>query len=325
MPDEIQAPAPQSAAIPANGADWRATLVGDDATAFESLKGFEAPTDFFKSYQTTAAELKALKETPTTFDWRKEIAGEDEKAAKLLERYSSPKDFGKAYLEAQNKIRTGELAKPLPKNATPEQITEWRAANGIPEKPEQYFEKLPNGRVIGKDDLPRFTEVAAKIHAANASPEVMNNLVEWYYDMADKETAALSESEKRDARTAEDALREAWGNDFRANENHLSNYMEGLPEGLKNAFGEGFGPDGRKLMHNPEFKQWLSNIAREFNPLGMVTPGGNESAMASLHDEIAKLSAMSAKNPKEYWGTKNEARHKELITQREKLKPRMAQ
>lgn len=326
MPDPIAAPQ-VPAAIPANGAqpDWRASFAGEDATVLETLKPFEKPTDFLKSWQDNSTELQTLKGKPAP-DWRKEIAGDDEKELKYLERYSSAKDYHKSNIEARNKIRSGELAKPLAGNATTEQIAEWRKANGIPEKAEGYFEKLPNGRVIGKDDLPLFNEVASKLHGHNISPAAMHDIVEWYYGMTDAESAKLSETEKTESKAVEDQLREAWGNDYRANENHLENYMAGLPEGLQKAFREGFGGDGKKLAHNAEFKQWMSNIAREHNPAGMITPGGNESQVKSIDAELSDLIKLSGNQHSKYWkgpdAARMQARHVELNAAKEKLAAR---
>lgn len=262
----------------------------------------------------------------TTFDWRKEITGGDEKALKTFERFSTIQDAGKAYLEAVNKIRSGELAKPLAKDAKPEEVTAWRAANGVPEKPEGYFDKLPNGRVIGKDDLPMFSEVATKLHGLNVAPAAMHELVEWYYGLADKESAKISDADKAGARGAEDALRKVWGDDYRANTNHLENYLTGLPEGLQKAFREGFGGDGTKLMHNPDFVSWMANIAREFNPAGMVSVGGNESHASSINDELTKLIQMSGNQHGPYWkgaeAAKHQARHEQLIEAQKRLTAR---
>jgi hypothetical protein len=265
--------------------------------------------------------------SPTpAYDWRKEITGGDEKALKTFERFSTIQDAGKAYLEAVNKIRSGELAKPLAKDAKPEEVAAWRHANGIPEKPEGYFEKLPNGRVIGKDDLPMFNEVASKLHGHNIPPAAMHDLVEWYYGLADKESATISEADKAEARAAEDTLRKAWGDDYRANENHLENYITGLPEGLQKSFREGFGADGKKLMHNPDFKLWLANIAREFNPAGMVAVGGNEGQATSINDELTKLITMSGNQHGPYWkgpeAAKHQARHMQLIDAQNRLAAR---
>ena len=325
MPDPSTAAPNEGSANPAGG-DWRATFAGSDATILETLKPFEKPTDFLKSWQDSSTELKTLKEKPPTFDWRKELAGEDEKAIKQFERFSTAKDAGKAYMEAQAKIRSGELAKPLAKDAKPEEVAAWRQANGIPEKPEGYFEKLPTGRVIGKDDLPVFNEVAAKMHGHNVPPAAMHDLVEWYYGLADAESAKISEADKAEARAAEDDLRKAWGDDYRANENHLENYLSGLPDGLQKAFREGFGADGKKLVHNPEFKQWLANIAREFNPAGMTAVGGNESHMQSIDSELANLVKLSGNQHSEYWkgpkASQMQARHEQLIDAQNKLKAR---
>ena len=247
---------------------------------------------------------------------------------KTFERYSTAKDAGKAYKEAVAKIRSGELAKPLPKDATPEQVAEWRKGNGIPEKPEGYFEKLPNGRVIGEQDAPLFNEVATKLHGHNVSPAVMHDLVEWYYGREDNESAALSQAEKQHESESQKALREAWGPDFAANESHLNNYIAGLDEGLQKAFSEGFGGDGRRLMHNPAFKQWLSNIAREFNPVGFIAPGGNESALANLDQEIAKYQKMAGNQHSEYWkgpmAATHQAAYLKVLERKEALEKRRA-
>ncbi len=144
MPDELN-PGTGNPGTP--GGDWKTTFAGDNADTLKSLESYKTPQDFLTAFQSTSTELSTLKSAPA-FDWRKQVSGGDEAAAKLLERYTTADAFGKAHLEAVKKISAGEFAKPLPKDAKPEQVTEWRKANGIPEKPEDYFEKLPNGRVI---------------------------------------------------------------------------------------------------------------------------------------------------------------------------------
>lgn len=322
MTDQSTAAPNNDSANPAGG-DWKAAFGADSAKALET---FKAPGDFFKAFQDVSAERDTLKANPGQgFDWRKVAAGGDEKFAKELERLSDLGSFGKSWKEAQTKIRSGELAKPLPANATPEQLAEWRKGNGIPEKPEGYFEKLPNGRVIGKDDQPLFNEVAGRLHKLNAAPGVMHELVEWYYSLADNETAKISEADKAGAKAVEDKLREAWGNDYRSNANHLENYLSGLPQGLQKAFRDGFGGDGVKLMHNAEFQQWLSNIAREFNPMGMVTAGGGENQMQSIDAEIGTIEKLMRENRAAYnKDEKMQARYRDLINAREKLKKRVA-
>lgn len=306
-------------------AAWISTFAGDNAEIAKSLESYKTPQDFYTDF--TAARTKVA-ELEKGFDWRKAVSGGDESATKLLERYATPDAFGKAHLEAVKKISAGDFAKPLPKDAKPEQVAEWRKANGIPEKPEQYFEKLPNGRVIGTEDKPLFDALASRLHGKNVNPEVVHDIVDFYYsEIVDKETAALVESDKKETAEYEDAMRKAWGDDYRPNLNHLSNWMEGLPDGVKKAL-DGFGADGRKLKNNPDVMQWLGGLAREFNPAGFVTPGGNESMLKSVDDELAKLTAMSGKSSSEYWkgpmAEKHQARMRELIAAKEKLSKRVA-
>lgn len=304
--------------------DWKTTFAGDNADVLKSLESYQTPQDFWKAHQSVNTELTTLKAAPA-FDWRKAVSGGDESAAKLLERYTTPDAFGKAHLEAVKKISAGDFAKPLPADAKPEQVTEWRKANGIPDKPEAYFEKLPNGRVIGADDKPMFDEVAARLHAKNAPPELVHELVDWYYGMADAESVKLSETDKKHTQEFEDSMRQVWGNDYRANDNHLKTFMDGLSPELQKAFNDGFGGDGKKLMHNPAFVQWMANIAREFNPTGMVTPGGNETQVLSLETEIAAIEKTMRTNRKEYNNSQAmQTKYKQLLTQRENLSKRRA-
>ena len=71
-------------------------------------------------------------------DWRTRLAGGDEKELKRLSRFASEADVYKAYRELEKKKSSGELKQALSKDATPEQIAEWRKENGIPETPDKY-------------------------------------------------------------------------------------------------------------------------------------------------------------------------------------------
>ena len=320
MPDPN--PAPDSTpAIPA----WKQSF---GAEAVPALESFKEPADFFKSYQTVSGELKTLKEKPPAFDWRKEVAGDDEKAGKLLERFSTAKDFGKAYIEAQNKIRSGDFAKPLPADANEQERTAWRQANGIPEKPEGYFEKLPDGLVIGKDDQPLFSEFAATMHKHNVPPAVVQDVVKWYYDLADKETAATQEADKTHAREVTDALRAKWGNDYRSNIGQVMSFLDSLGGELKAQLMDATLPDGRRLFNNPDIVSWFTDKARELNPAGILIPAAGENAGATIDAEMQNIEKLMGNKSSEYWkGPKAEtmqARYRQLIEAKQKIAARAA-
>lgn len=255
--------------------------------------------------------------------WRADIAGGDETTAKLLERYATPQDFTKAHLEAVGKIRSGELAKPLPKDATPEQVAEWRKGNGIPEKPEGYFEKLPNGLVIGADDKPMFDAVAAKLHARNVPPEVIHDLAEWYYGSQNENIQAQQAADAAAKPALEAALRETWGADFKANANVYASYLEAAPKEVQDVLKSARDAEGNFILYRPEVVSWLVAQAREINPAGHITPAGNEGTVQSIQAEIDKIETFMKTNRTAY--NKDEAmqaRGRQLYAARAKLQER---
>jgi hypothetical protein len=221
--------------------------------------------------------------------WRADIAGADDKAIKALERFATPQDLAKSYFEAQAKIRSGELAKPLPKDATPEQVAEWRKGNGIPEKPEGYFEKLPNGLVIGEDDKPMFDAVATKLHARNVPPEVIHDLAEWYYGSQNENIRAQQAADAAAKPALEDALRETWGADFKANANVYASYIAGAPKEVQDTLKSARDAEGNFILYKPEVVSWLVAQAREINPAAHITPSGNEGTVQSIQGEIDSI------------------------------------
>lgn len=239
--------------------------------------------------QATAAlsSFKTPQELVGALDWRKQISGGDEKAVKAFERFSTIGDVGKSFLEAQAKIRSGELAKPLPKDATPEQVTEWRKGNGIPEKPEDYFNGLPNGLVIGADDKPMFDAVATKLHELNAKPEVIHALADWYYGMQDEQIEAQKVADAEGKNKLTGALRTAWGNDFAANSNVYASYIASAPKEVQEVLTQARGPDGNFLLYNPAIVSWLTAQAREINPAGHLVPNTGAGDIQSIESEIA--------------------------------------
>lgn len=261
-------------------------------------------------------------------NWRNMYAGEDAKKLARLERFTDPVKAFDALIEAQNKIRSGEFAKPLPANANEQERAEWRQANGIPEKPEGYFEKLPDGLVIGKDDQPLFTEFAKVMHDQNVPPAAVQQVVKWYYDLQDKQVGDVAAADKQHACEATDTLREKWGNDFRANMGQVNSLLDGLGGELKNQFMDATLPDGRRLFNSPDFVQWLADKAREINPAGVLIPATGGDQMKSIETELATLKGKMANKASDYWrgptAEKQQERYRTLIEAQQRLKSRAA-
>lgn len=261
-------------------------------------------------------------------NWRNLYAGEDGKKLARLERFTDPVKAFDALIEAQNKIRSGEFAKPLPANANEQERTEWRQANGIPEKPEGYFDKLPDGLVIGKDDQPLFSEFAKVMHDQNVPPAAVQQVVKWYYDLQDKQMSTVEQADKQHSREAVDKLRDQWGNDYRANMGQVSSLLDGLGGDMKNQFMDATLPDGRRLFNSPEFVTWVAGLAREINPAGVLIPASGNDQIKSIEAELATLKGKMGNKASDYWkgptAEKQQERYRQLIEAQQKLKSRAA-
>lgn len=258
---------------------WYEPLVGENKDRAEALKSYESPDKFFD-------EFDSLKNR----NWRDEVAGDDDKFKSQLERFTTPQDFGKSFREAQQKIRSGELKQEPPgEDADEKDLAAYREANGIPLEAKGYLEKLPEGLVLGEDDLPIAERFAAALHAKHAPPEMMHALIQEYDKFKQDEQDVLAEADHTHREETEDALRQEWQGDYRANLNLVGSLLEStFGEEAKEQLMNGRYPDGRAFMNDPKVLQGLADIARKLNPIAQLTrPGGDP--QQTLDDEIGQI------------------------------------
>lgn len=258
-------------------------------------------------------------------EWRKTYAGEDAKLLSRLERYQSPKAALDALIAAQNKISSGELRAPLSANATAEEVAAYRQANGIPEKPEGYFEKLPDGLVIGDADKPLFESFAKGLHTLNADPKVAQYAVKWYNDFQEQSLAKQTENDDSQRTAVEDELRKEWGNDYRANINHINGFLAQAPQGVSDLVANARGPDGRAILNDPNVVRWFAQVAREANPVGIIVPNTGGNAGETIATEIGTIEKYMKENRTAYnKDEKMQARLRDLYDARDRMKTRAA-
>lgn len=258
-------------------------------------------------------------------DWRQKYAGDDEKLLKRLERYASPKAALDALFEAQKKISAGEFKKPLPENATEDQVKAWRKENGLPESGAGYFDKLPDGLVLGEADKEIFSSLADRMLEKNVDPAVMHELVGWYNEFSEQQVEAISAREQESLAETQERLREEWGADYRANLNMVKSLLASAPEGIKSELETARLPDGRPLLNSPSVMNWLVQQAREINPAATLVPSGSGSPMQGVEDEIATIEKSMRENRSAYMADdKLQARYRDLLDARAKLAARAA-
>lgn len=267
-----------------------------------------ARTDVLATTAVVTGEKPEVKADAPTFDLKASIAkwaGEDKAKLNSL-RYNSLEDMAAALFNAKQKIREGSVKAPLKADATADELAEYRRENGIPEAPEGYLEKLPDGLVIGEEDKPIFDSFMKSMHAKNADPAVAQEAVKWYYDFIEGEESKAVEANANACAATEDQLMAEWGGDFPANKNLFTNVIAGMPKELVGENGDGplysaVLSDGTQLMNHPEMVRWIVKVARDLHMPTTQLTAENSPGGVSIHDRIAELVKMSGNHDGPYW------------------------
>lgn len=254
----------------------------------------------------------------------------DDKVLARVKRYASPHDALNAHIALQNKIAAGEMRSALPPNATEDQVKAWRTENGIPEGADKYELKLKEGLTIGDEDKPVIDAFLKSAHGANLNSAQASAAVDWYYEEVERQTAARAELDKQLTQKAEDALRAAWGTDYRSNHNMVMGLLDSAPTGVKDLVMHGRLADGTPIMSHPETVQWLRQLSAEINPVTTIIPNAGGNLVGAVEDEIKAIEAQmraprTSPEGKKYWGdVKQQERLRALYDARDKQKGKAA-
>jgi hypothetical protein len=218
-----------------------------------------------------------------------------------------------ALIAAQNRIASGELAPVLGKNPTPEQLTEYRAARGIPETADKY--DLGADVKITEAEKPLVGKLLEAAHGTNQTPEQVKATLKTWREL--ERVAADDRAQKDEARKteSEDALRTEWGADYRKNLNLINGLLDGTAsQGLKDTLLEARLPDGTRFGDSPEVMRLLVSLALVQNPTGVIVPGGNGDLGKGIKEELAKIAKVRTESRSAYdKDDKMQARERDLI------------
>lgn len=201
-----------------------------------------------------------------------------------LKRFTDPNAALDSLVQLRHKISAGELRAPLPKDATPEAITEYRKTNGIPDAADKYELKLPEGLVVGEADKPFVQQFLSKVHGKHVSNEQASAFVEAYYEIMGAQEKTAAEHNAKTKLAVTDALNKAWGADYRPNMNRIDSLLDARvgDEKLRGLIKAG-------IETNAGFAQLLEGLAREINPASTVLPEGVTADIGNLDTEIKKI------------------------------------
>lgn len=262
-------------------------------------------------------------------DWREKLAGGDAKKLEFYKRYASPAALGDGALAMRSKVATGELKPTLPENATPEQVAEFRKANDVPDKPDGYMEKLPEGMVIGETDKALWAEFAKGMHDANMPKGVMTQVLAGYHQIAEKIASDRAEADKVFRTESDDALHAEWGGEYRGNLGTIMNYMNATfgEDTANNLLGARLS-DGKPLANSPAILKALLQAATDAGHTNVVVHGATGDVGKDIQSRKAEIKKMMADQSSDYHvGPKSPALKKEylqLLEAEEKIAGRKA-
>ena len=242
-------------------------------------------------------------------DWREKMAGNDAKELARLKRFNSPLDMKNAYRALEQRLSSGEYKKALPNNATPEEVTEYRKSNGIPDKPEDYDVSLGNGFVWGEADKPVLDDFTKFAHERNMPGEVVKSALEWYTHQQQVLADQTAERDERERINGGEALRAEWGNGFKgnlaANRTLFEGHVVETPKGEKvpafDVLMSARASDGRLLGNIPDVVKIFSSISRELNPFATLVPENGGTPIKSAEARLGEINAMMANRQGPYW------------------------
>lgn len=267
----------------------------------------------------TIDKAAAPAELPT--NWRDLLAGDDKDALTALGRITDPKAVGKSLVDMRKQLSKAQKAE-LPKDATAEQITEYRKANGIPENADGYLKDLPKEVAFTEQEKPMVGKFTENMLALNTPPQYVRAALETYHQIQVATQEDIRVRNEQAAADGREALIEEWGSlaEFKTNIGAIENLKAGLPKEVLTRLDQSRGPDGLNLWNDPLVVKAFAQMARDMNPATTVVPGYGAEQTKALGGEIETIENTLKNEPEKYWGDqKMQTRYRELLGARERL------
>ena len=240
----------------------------------------------------------AAKEWPK--EWRELFAGDDKKRIAKVARYSDPGKVLDALVAVETDLHSGRYIKKLPTHYTDEELSEFRKANNIPDKPDGYDTDLGNGIVWGEADKPHIDDFTRYAHENNMTPDEVKRGLGWWAQYQETLLAKQDEADTIAMQEAATTLRAKWGGEETKNKNFLKTVLdqqEGLYSGMLNARM----PNGRRLGDSPEALDFLVKKFAEADPYARELPGNGQDPAKTVEKEMADIKAMMGNKESKYW------------------------
>lgn len=225
-------------------------------------------------------------------DWRQKLAGDNEKELAMLQRMKSPADVWKAYRAIQQKMSSGELISTLPEDATEDEVSAWRKANGVPESPGDY--KIPEIKDYqwNEADESLISEFLQDAHKDGFPQKVVDSALKSVARLQQQQLQRIAEFDATNKERMEDELRTELGTEYRPRLKRIGRVLndpEAFPDGIGPLIAAARDPNGVRLVDNPSFFRWLDSYAELYKGESGLVSAEDVSAMTSREEEIVKI------------------------------------
>lgn len=246
--------------------------------------------------ETDKADADAKGDWPE--DWREKLAGGDEKVLARLRRFGSVNGVLRAYTELEKKVSGGGLKKALGEKPTAEELTAFRKDNGIPDAPEGYELKVPDG--LDKSIKQGMDAFAKAMHDINAPPAVVKAAAGLYLQAEEKAEQERFDFAQKQTIENKATLKAEFGREFdtetrRANALIVSTLGEDAKDFMATTLS-----DGTKLGDNPAFVRFAAQVARVVADDGVLIAEDGGSKGQSMKQEYDGLLALMTTDNKKY-------------------------
>jgi hypothetical protein len=150
----------------------------------------------------------------------------------------------------------------------------------------------------------------------------VNAMVDYFYDVAEKQGELVETGDREQQELADDALRSEWGGDYRGNINRIDNLIATAPAEVSEILLDARLSDGTKLRSSPEAMKFLLDMAVNADPITTVVGKGGDK-LTAVEDELDEIKTMMREDRAKYNNSpKVQARYRELLEAQSKLAPK---
>ena len=247
-------------------------------------------------------------------DWKARVIGEDREGAlaKWVSRYGSVEAALKGGFEAVNKVRSGEYKKALTDGAKPEDVAEWRTANGVPEKPEDYKIAVPDDlapddatKKLFQAEIDAYRPVFHELNLSQKQAEAMT--AAYFADQKAVQQAKFQAAQQTMEKAKLDLARE-YGRNYEPYMKMSGTFVAEQvgKDGADRLFNMVLA-DGTHLGSHPDFIRLATNAALAFAGDGEVITGDGAASGGSIKEQFDAAIALRGTDPKKYGSAEHQA------------------